>query len=248
MGKIICSQGLEILRELQNAKDATTAFLRLKGVERIEQLTASEIRDLSEMTAAFNEAVLTPKDVRKVDFVLTLKYQGEEYAVVISRIMDLDLTVKALDLLENFNYDEIERIPAIIGCIYANNVRQALNLSCSEEKTAYLLTEAIREQADFSDVYSVYVFFVIWKENYSPHCPLSKKQLMRCYRKYRRSQKPIRLITTMLLASSTKRSNRFIFAIKKWLFIKSISVIYECRSLWDTMRQLPALLRSVREG
>ena len=73
MGKIICSQGLEILRELQNAKDATTAFLRLKGVERIEQLTASEIRDLSEMTAAFNEAVLTPKDARKVDFVLTLK-------------------------------------------------------------------------------------------------------------------------------------------------------------------------------
>ena len=42
---------------------------------------------------------------------------------------DLDLTVKALDLLENFNYDEIERIAAIIGCIYANNVRQALNLS-----------------------------------------------------------------------------------------------------------------------
>lgn len=248
MGKIICSQGLEILRELQNAKDATTAFLRLKGVERIEQLTASEIRDLSEMTAAFNEAVLTPKDVRKVDFVLTLKYQGEEYAVVISRIMDLDLTTRALELLENFNYGEIERIPAIIGCIYADSVKHALNLSCSEEKTAYLLTEAIKEQADFSDVYSVYIFFVTWKENSSIHCPLSKKQLTRCYRKYQRSQKPIRMITTMLLTNSTKRSNRFISATKKWLYTTSISVIYECRSLWDTMRQLPALLRSVRKG
>lgn len=203
-----CKTGLYMLSALAKAEDKHKVLLHMKGVERAEQLTASELREISDMMEAFNLAVFTPKNVEQVELEFNIKAGGEEYAAYLGRFTELDLTLEALELLYDFNPSDVERVPMMIACIYAPILKLRYGLPESPERLVHVIAEAIQEKVDFADVYAVYDFFVWWKEILSRGSAPSMPRLMKRYRSTRRRGRPSRMIIERWLTVSRLRQKR----------------------------------------
>lgn len=217
--------GIELCRAYSIKGDVLTVLCKLKGAERPEQLTRSEIKDLTKLSEDFNKSVLTPKNIQDVRLEFTLG----EYRVILGKFTELDITLQALDLIEDFNPTEYDRIPLMVGCIYAGLVKRMFDLPQNVAQIASDISDAIGEQVSFEDVYSVYDFFVFWKGIFTETSSPSKKDLMSKYQYRRRVQSPIRLLINRSLTVSPQKSNKITRGLKSLSFITNISVAIMCR-------------------
>lgn len=233
---ISCAIGIELFNAHKDGGDPRQVLCRLKGVDRPEQLTRTELQELTEISDAFNKAALIPKDVRDVKLEFTLG----EYFVTLGKFSELDITLQALNLVEDFNPADLERMPVMLGCIYAPIIKAMFNLPEPIAKVAAEAADAIREQISFEDVYSVFDFFVVWKESFTRVPSPSFKHSMNNYRYRRRALKPTRLLISRSLTASPKTSSRIMRAIKNLLFIINISSAILSRWFWLTIASLRA--------
>lgn len=213
-----CKTGLQLYAALLTSEDKQQVLLGMKGATRPEQLSASELRELSDTMEAFNRAFFTPKNIEQVELNFNIKSGDEEYAVYLGRFTELDLTLEALELLYDFSPSDVERVPMMIGCIYAPIVKQRFGLPESTERLAHEIAEAIKDQAEFSDIYAVYDFFVWWKEILSRGSAPSMPRLMKLYRSARRKGRPSRMIIGRSLTVSRLRQKRITRGISALLF------------------------------
>lgn len=226
--KISCATGIELYNAHNHGGDPHRVLCRLKGVDKPEQLTRSELQELTEISDAFNKAALTPKDVRKVK----LEFILGDYFVTLGKFSELDITLQALDLVEDFNPEGLDRMPVMLGCIYAPIIKAMFDLPDPVEKVATDTADAILEQVPFEDVYSIFDFFVVWKENFTRVSSPSFKHSMNSYRLRRKVQRPSRLLIGRSLTASRKTSSRIMRVIKNSLFITSILIAIPLRWFW----------------
>lgn len=233
---ISCAVGIELYNAHKNGGDPRQVLCRLKGVERPEQLTRSELQELTEISDAFNKAALVPKDVREVKLEFTLG----EYFVTLGKFSELDITLQALDMVEDFNPTGLDRMPVMLGCIYAPIIKGMFDLPDPVAKVAADTADAILEQVPFEDVYSVFDFFGVWKENFMMVPTPSFRHSMNSYRLRRRVQKPTRLLISRSLTALPTTSSRIMRAIRNLRFITSISTAVVSRWFWLIIASLRA--------
>lgn len=226
--KISCATGIELYNAHKNGGDPRAVLCRLKGVERPEQLTRAELAELTEISDAFNRAALLPKDVNDVRLEFTLG----EYYVTLGRFSELDITLQAIDMIEDFNPADLERMPVMLGCIYAPIIKRMFDLPDPVAKVAAEAADAIREQVSFEDVFAVSDFFGVWKESFTRVPSPSMKHSMKNYRLRRRALRPTRLLIGRSLKASPTRSGRIMRAMKNLGFIIAISSAILSRWFW----------------
>jgi hypothetical protein len=231
---ITCAVGIALFNAHKSGGDPTQILCRLKGVDRPDQLTRAELRELTAISEAFNKAALAPKDVRdvRIEFVL-----GDHF-VTLGKFSELDITLQALDMVEDFNPEGLERMPVMLGCIYAPIVKHIFDLPEPVAKVAADISDAIREQVPFEDVFSVFDFFVLWKESSTRVPSPSFKHSMNIYRLRRRAQWPIRLLVNRSLKASRSPSAKITRAIKNSIFIATMLVAILNRWFWLTIASL----------
>lgn len=225
---ISCAVGIQLYNAHKSGGDPRQVLCRLKGVERPEQLTRAELQELTEISDAFNKAALIPKDVREVK----LEFNLGEYFVTLGKFSELDITLQALDMVEDFNPEELNRMPVMLGCIYAPIIKTMFGLPDPVAKVAADTADAILEQVPFEDVYSVYDFFVVWKESFTRVPSPSIRHSMNSYRLRRRIQKPTRLLIKRSLTASATTSSRIMRAMRNLAFIIAISSAILSRWFW----------------
>lgn len=204
--KIPCSVGLQMLAALRDKTDTKAVILAFKGVERPEQLTREELVEMTELSRKINAAVLSPRSVEAVKLEFTITVQGVEYLVCLPEFSELDITLQAVEMLEDFNPTQVERIPLMIGCVYAPIVRAMFGFPIEDAKLAHIIAEGIKEHADFADVFAVYDFFVLWKVTSMTEPRPSFRHLLRLYRRRRRQTRFLRKLTARYLRTSRKAS------------------------------------------
>lgn len=239
---ITCALGIELYKAYQNGADPTAILCKLKGVSSPDQLTRAELMELTELSNQFNRTALIPKDINDISIEFTLG----EYYVNLGQFSELDITVQALELLEGFNPGELERLPVMLGCIYAPIVRAMFELTEPVAKVAAKVADAIRNQIPFSDVYAVYDFFVSWKEISTRVPSPSFKHSMSNYQLQRVVLRPTRLLIDRSLTRSHRRSGKIMRAIRNSTFIVNMSVAILNRWLWLTMASLREWWRKKR--
>lgn len=151
---ITCALGIALMQDVADTEGRIKALCALKGVSTPEELSRAELRELTEFSESFNISVLSPKDIKDVRIEFTLG----EYRVVLGRFTELDITVQALEMIEDFNPGNIERMPVMLGCIYAPIVKRMFDLPDEVAKVASDVADAIRDQVPFEDVFAVYDF------------------------------------------------------------------------------------------
>lgn len=225
---ITCALGIALMRDVTDTEGRIKALCALKGVEKPEQLSRAELRELTEFSENFNLAVLSPKDVRDVRIEFTLG----EYRVVLGRFTELDITVQALEMLEDFNPGDLERMPVMLGCIYAPIVKRMFDLPDEVAQVASDVADAIRDQVPFEDVFAVYDFFVAWKETYLRERTPSFRRSMSNYRISRRVTRPSRMLIRRSLTSSRRRSRKITRVIRGLLFTAAMCGAILSRWFW----------------
>lgn len=183
--KVPCELGLNLLSALRDKRDMMSVLLEFKGVERIEQLSREEIETLNQFSEAINKAIFSPKSVDLVRLEFPIEVRGEEYLVCLGDFSELDITLQSVEMLEDFNPSQVERVPMYIACVYAPIIRAMLDLEIEDGKLAHIVSEAIKKHLDFADVYAIFDFFVWWKVNYTKGPLLSFRRSMRLYRRRR---------------------------------------------------------------
>lgn len=237
--QISTALGIELLKGYADEKvDMLKVLCKLKGAEKPEQLTRAEIAELTTLQTVFVQSTVNPKNVEEVNLSFRIKVAEGTYQVELGKFLELDITLRALDLVEDFNPQDFDRIPVTIGCIYSSIVKNMLRLSSSEAHVAAAIADAVREQVPFEDSYALYDFFVMWKAIYLPSSPLSKKVLIRNYRLRRRIQRPTRLLLSKSLAASPRSSKRTTSAFKNLRFIASMLKAQMIRWFWLTIASL----------
>lgn len=237
--QISTALGIELLKGYADEKvDMLKVLCKLKGAEKPEQLTRAEIAELTELQTAFVQSTVNPKSVEAVNLSFRIKVAEGTYQVELGKFLELDITLRALDLIEDFNPQDFDRIPVTIGCIYSSIVKNMLRLSSSEAHVAAAIADAVREQVSFENSYALYDFFVMWKAIYLPSSPLSKKALIRNYRLRRRIQRPTRLLLNKSLAASPRSSKRTTSAFRSLRFIASMLKAQTIRWFWLTIASL----------
>lgn len=229
--KIMCGLGIDLYNAYKNGGDPQQVLCKIKGVKQPEQLTRSELLELTEISKGFNESALTPKDVSKVSLEFTLG----EYYVVLGNFSELDITLQAIEMIEDFNPVDFERMPVMLGCIYAPMIKEMFDLPEQIAKVAANVADAVREQVLFEDVYSIFDFFGVWKENFTRVPSPSFRHSMNSYRYMRRVTKPTRMLIKRSLTHSPKKCNRITRAIKRLLFIVNILSAIVSRWFWLTI-------------
>lgn len=231
--KITCALGIELLRA-KDTQERIRLLCALKDVEQPEQLSRVELRELTELAQSFNLSAQCPKDVKDVRIEFTLG----EYRVVLGRFTELDITLQALEMLEDFNPADIERMPVMLGCIYAPIIKRMFDLPQDVALVASDVSDAIRDQVPFEDVYAVYCFFVIWKETFLRERTPSFRRSMRDYRIARRVALPLRMLTRRSLTCSPRTCGTIMHVIKSSLFIVAILGAILSRWFWLTIASL----------
>lgn len=226
--------GLQLLSVLNNTGDQQKAILQFKGIKNVEHLSRTELQEITELSDAFNKAVLTPKDVKDVSIEFTLG----DHMVTLGKFSDLDITIQALELMEAFNPSETERVPTMLGCIYAPIIQEMFGFKDHVSKIAVDVTEAIKEQVSFEDVFAVYDFFVVWKGIFMRVPSPSFMHSMKCYRYQRRVQKPMALIIHRSLTHSRPNSNKITRGLRNLIFIANISLAIATRLFFTTIECL----------
>lgn len=233
MTKITCALGMALLKA-SDTQERIKLLCALKDVERPEQLSRTELRELTKISQNFNLSTQCPKDVKDVRVEFTLG----EHRVVLGRFTELDITLQALEMLEDFNPADIERMPVMLGCIYAPLIKRMFNLPEDVALVASDVSDAIRDQVPFEDVFAVYDFFVHWRETYLRERTPSFRRSMRSYRIARRAALPSRMLTKQLSTCSPRRSGRIMHVIKSSLFIVAILGAMPSRWFWLTIESL----------
>ncbi len=241
---ISCAIGIELYNAYKNGGDPRMVLCRLKGVERPEQLSRPELTELTEISESFNKSALIPKDVRDVKIEFTMG----EYFVTLGRFSELDITLQAIDMVEDFNPADLERMPVMLGCIYAPIIRSMFNIPDPVAKVAADVADAIREQVPFEDVFSVFDFFVVWKESFMRVPSPSMKHSMNNYRLRRKMLRPTMLLINRSLTVSPTKSGRITRAIKNLRFIIAISSAVISRWFWSIIARLRAWWLTRRRG
>lgn len=237
--QISTALGIELLKGYADEKvDMLKVLCKLKGAEKPEQLTRAEIAELTALQTEFVQCTVNPKNAETVNLSFNIKVAEGTYRVELGKFLELDITMRAMDLVEDFNPQAFERIPVMLGCVYASIVKNMLRLASSEAHVAAAIAEAIREQVPFEDSYALYDFFAMWKAIYSPSSPLSRKVLIRNYRLRRRIQKPTRLLLSRSLAVSPQSSKRITSVFKSLRFIASMLKALMIRWYWLTIASL----------
>lgn len=157
--QISTALGIELLKGYADEKvDMLKVLCKLKGAEKPEQLTRAEIAELTTLQTVFVQSTVNPKNVEEVNLSFRIKVAEGTYQVELGKFLELDITLRALDLVEDFNPQDFDRIPVTIGCIYSSIVKNMLRLSSSEAHVAAAIADAVREQVPFEDSYALYDF------------------------------------------------------------------------------------------
>lgn len=237
-----CALGIELYNAHNYGADPNKVLLGLKGADRSEQLTLSELRELTEISDSFNKATLIPKNVRNVEIEFILG----KYFVPLGQFSKMCKAHFTMDIVEEFCSERIDHMPAILGRIYAPVIKQVFDLTDPVEKIAADTADAILEQVPFEDVYSVFDFFVLWKEYLTKVPNLSSRQALNSYRLRRSLLKSKRLLLSRSLTSSkpppaTSSIQQLIFILRMsiaipsgwfWLLISSIRDWWLKRPVW----------------
>lgn len=205
--KLKAYQGIEIAKVGSNESAITTALLKIMGVERIEQLSLSEINDMNEMFLSFQDSIMNPKDIRNIRLRFVMVHRGKSYEVDLCDFDEIDLTLNAETFINEFNPGEFDRVTLLIACIYAPLVKKMFNFPDNVERVIISLESALRE-CSFEDIYGIYDFFLGWKDELKKGYCLSMRQYMKTYLKRIKNRKHMKTIMPMQSVNYLTRSRK----------------------------------------
>lgn len=234
---ISCGKGIELLKAYKGGGDPVSVLCSLKGADTVDQLTRSDIAELSGIASDFVKSTLTPKDVTDVELEFTVDGQ----LIYLGKFNELDLTLAAIELVDGFNQEEYDNIPILLGCIYAPIVKARHSFAENIATVAAKISTAISEQVSFDDVYAVFDFFLIWKSELTRVPGASFRHSMKVYRYLRRAHKPTRLLINRSLTASATRSSGFMRAVQNSIFTVALVCAILTRWFWCTIESLRKL-------
>lgn len=172
-------QGVALMRAAKNGDDLVNALCRFYGASEPNELSRGELARLTETVKAFTDALSNPKDIKDIRLSLTVR----DRAVELGRFGELDITLRALEMLEAFGSDEFDRIAVMLACIYGPTVQRALFPHEAVAKITAELADAWAEQVPFADSFALYDFFANWRSDSLRTSPTSLKRYMKIYRR-----------------------------------------------------------------
>lgn len=224
MKKIDALLGISLMKCEGNEKETERVLLDYFHVERIEQLTAAEIGEMNDLFVSFANAIASPKSLDDVELSFNITINGVDHAVVLNDFYDIDLTMNAERLITEFNPDAYARMTFLLAAIYAPMVKRMFDLSWSVERIVYRMAEALK-RCPFDDVYSLYHFFLSWKEALKNSSRPSFQQFKRSYRAKLRKLERVRRGLGMHSTPSRTTSGKFSTGLKTLYFLKNTLVI-----------------------
>ena len=172
-------QGVALMRSAKNGEDLVKALCRFYGASDPNELSRGELARLTETVKAFTDSLAAPKDIKDIRLSLTVR----DRAVELGRFGELDITLRALEMLEAFGPVEFNRIAVMLACVYGPTVQRALFPYEGVAKITAELADAWSEQVPFADSFALYDFFVNWRSDSLRTSPTSLKHYMTIYRR-----------------------------------------------------------------
>lgn len=173
-------QGIQILKSGVNPDNHIKTILSFYDAERIEQLTTSEISEVTNILEEFKDAILNPLDVTKIDFSFSVEINQKEHEIYIGKITRLDINLTSLMQFEALNLETWDSIPYLVACVYAPIAKAALGLKLPPGVMIQKITDVFLN-LDFKLIYGLYAFFLSYKITYTQNYPLSIQQFGSLY-------------------------------------------------------------------
>lgn len=184
---ITTDKGIAILNSGDSPEEHIKTILRFKNADNIEQLTASEIKEVNEMLEDFKDAILNPLDVSTLDFHFHFPIRGKLHEVYIGKVSKLDMNLTTLMQFEQLEAGKWESVPYLVACVYAPVVNKMFDLK-QESGARVLPYRTIQELTnvfmgmDFKIIYGLYAFFLSYKTAYLQNSNLSMNRYAKLYR------------------------------------------------------------------
>jgi len=212
-------QGVALMRAAKDGQDLATALCRIYGASSPNELSRGELARLMRVVSGFTEAIASPPDIKNVRISLVLR----DRAVELGRFGELDITLRALEMLEAFDPDQFDRVAVMLACIYGGTVQRALFPTEPVAKITAELADAWADQVPFTDSFALYDFFVNWKSASLPTSPISLKRYMRIYRRRHPMRNGLLRSVKQLSMVFRIRLKALWLDFRDWIYTASIS-------------------------
>lgn len=210
---ITTDKGIAILNSGDSPEEHIKMILRFKNADNIEQLTASEIKEVNEMLEDFKDAILNPLDVSTLDFHFHFPIRGKLHEVYIGKVSKLDMSLTTLMQFEQLEAGKWESVPYLIACVYAPVVNAMFDLK-QDNGTRILPFRTIQELTnvfmgmDFKVIYGLYAFFLSYKTAYLQKSNLSIQAFEKRYHRQVKRLKKRGIITPSSATFSKRRKSK----------------------------------------
>lgn len=235
-GKITTRVGVMFLAAAEKKEKISDVFLKIKGVNSIDQLTRSEIKEIENYIKSYSEALHEKKEPGDITFDFI--FRGAD--LHLGKFSNLDLTIEILELVDSFAPENFQRITVFLACLLAPIVKEKIGSTENIGKIAAELDEVIANQTAFADTVSLYFFFLNLKETSLSASPKSLKTWLGLYHFKMKMSRFSIIISERHAKSYHGKSSKLMTILQNTKFF--IKTIWAAMCLWNC-----ALTSSLRQ-